>query len=761
MSRSTPTMLRTRGRREQRSARRASDPVWAGQADAVQVSAWSGHAVRDLRLHFVNTTGTATAVDRLRKAVRGVVAGAASAIRSLVGDDAGAQTAQPAIVSREDWGGAGCPPRAEPVLRRGEIRIHPSHGERERVRAGGLRRDGARYLPLPPQLEPLERRRLQLPGRPLRDDLRGPGGRHRRGCGGRAGAGIQQPVDRHREHRHVQHRRSDRGGAARDRTTPRLEAGGARRAGSRTRVGGVGGWLDEPLPGRVATLLRAHLRPPRRQRHRVPGQRPVRASSSGCAGWWTPARPAPPRRPRPAPRDATSPTARRPCSRSALASAGSPLAGKRVDVQLLGRLGWRTQHSVSTDATRDGPDAGADGLQPHPPRPLRRRRRPAAVQLAAGRDRGTTAGGGLGRRAIRGAWRADPGHRDRGTPQDARRADASSDRRRSGGLVLVSRRTVRAAIRAAAHDAEDTAAGPLPGAAVGSPRCAQPGGALAGRRPSGFARRDYVASARAPAPRLTAVQALPAEQHARRRTRMRRSRRSDQCSMYQRSSSIRSCHGSAARPVTCAQPVMPGSTARRPSWRGVYCSTCARTVGRGPTRLMLARQHVHEVRQLVQREAAQQRARARDARIPLVHRQPRPHPLRSAHHRAQLQQLEVARRRVPPGAGGRSGSRDSRGGSPRRPERAAVAASRSSAPRLQTSSTRFTARATRGRGSGGIGLSDALPLPGRGRAAAQQVPQAGRQRRCHQHVVAAQRRQPWAPDSAPASSASCAASVTM
>ena len=56
-------------------ARRASDPVWAGEADEVQVSAWAGHDVRDLRLHFVNTTGTATPLDRLRKSIRGVVAG--------------------------------------------------------------------------------------------------------------------------------------------------------------------------------------------------------------------------------------------------------------------------------------------------------------------------------------------------------------------------------------------------------------------------------------------------------------------------------------------------------------------------------------------------------------------------------------------------------------------------------------------------------------------------------------------------------------
>ena len=53
--------------------------------------------------------------------------------------------------------------------------------------------------------------------------------------------------------------------------------------------------------------------------------------------------------------------------------------------------------------------------------------------------------------------------------------------------------------------------------------------------------------------------------------------------MYQRSSSMRCAQGSDARPLTCAQPVMPGRTARRPRSRSVYCATCAGSVGRGPT----------------------------------------------------------------------------------------------------------------------------------------------------------------------------------
>ena len=122
---------------------------------------------------------------------------------------------------------------------------------------------------------------------------------------------------------------------------------------------------------------------------------------------------------------------------------------------------------------------------------------------------------------------------------------------------------------------------------------------------------------------------------------MRRSRRSDQCSMYQRSSSMRSCQGSAARPLTCAQPVMPGATASRPRWRGVYCDDL-RLHGRPRADdAHVALEHVDQVRQLVERPAPQQRADARDARVALVDRQARAHLLGAGHHRAQLQQVEL------------------------------------------------------------------------------------------------------------------------
>ena len=121
-------------------------------------------------------------------------------------------------------------------------------------------------------------------------------------------------------------------------------------------------------------------------------------------------------------------------------------------------------------------------------------------------------------------------------------------------------------------------------------------------------------------------------------------------------------HGSEARPWTCAQPVMPGATARRPRWRSVYWATCTWTRRARADDRHLAAQDVDEVRQLVDRGPPQDRADAGDARVALVHRQAGAHALGAVDHRAQLE-TSNARRRARPGAGGRSGARATRGGS--------------------------------------------------------------------------------------------------
>jgi N-acetylmuramoyl-L-alanine amidase len=99
-----------------------SDPVWAGEADRVQYAIAAAKPVGDVTLHFVNSTGTATTLDRLRSGLRRFVNSAVTSIGSLFGADARAQgTSQPAIVTRDQWGAKGCPPRATPTY--GEVKL--------------------------------------------------------------------------------------------------------------------------------------------------------------------------------------------------------------------------------------------------------------------------------------------------------------------------------------------------------------------------------------------------------------------------------------------------------------------------------------------------------------------------------------------------------------------------------------------------------------------------------------------------------------
>ena len=86
-------------------ARSTSSPVWVGEADWVQYR--MSRRVGGLRLHFVNTTGTATAKDRtltgLRRAAHAAVVRVAPAW--------GATASEPRIHSRAEWGAEQCPTR--------------------------------------------------------------------------------------------------------------------------------------------------------------------------------------------------------------------------------------------------------------------------------------------------------------------------------------------------------------------------------------------------------------------------------------------------------------------------------------------------------------------------------------------------------------------------------------------------------------------------------------------------------------------------
>lgn len=81
-----------------------SEPVWVGEADWVQYR--MAHRVPGLRLHFVNTTGTATAKDRLLTRLRSLAHTAVVQVAPAWG-----ATSKPRIHPRSDWGAGQCPTR--------------------------------------------------------------------------------------------------------------------------------------------------------------------------------------------------------------------------------------------------------------------------------------------------------------------------------------------------------------------------------------------------------------------------------------------------------------------------------------------------------------------------------------------------------------------------------------------------------------------------------------------------------------------------
>jgi hypothetical protein len=81
-----------------------SAPVWVGEADWVQYRI--SRRVPGLRLHFVNTTGTATAADRLLTRLRRAAHAAVARVAPAWG-----ATARPRIRPRADWGAEQCPTR--------------------------------------------------------------------------------------------------------------------------------------------------------------------------------------------------------------------------------------------------------------------------------------------------------------------------------------------------------------------------------------------------------------------------------------------------------------------------------------------------------------------------------------------------------------------------------------------------------------------------------------------------------------------------
>src|SRR5439155_4292226 len=102
------------------TAAHASDPLWTGGTDLVQYRL--SHRVAGLRLHFVNTTGTATEADRVRTALRRAANDGTAALAALLGTaPAHAVEPRPDIHRRSEWGGRQCRPRVRPY--RGHVRV--------------------------------------------------------------------------------------------------------------------------------------------------------------------------------------------------------------------------------------------------------------------------------------------------------------------------------------------------------------------------------------------------------------------------------------------------------------------------------------------------------------------------------------------------------------------------------------------------------------------------------------------------------------
>ena len=131
-----------------------AEPVWAGGADAYQLR-MDATRPRGLRAHFVNATGTATARDAADDRAAPPRARRARRARRRAGAraDAGAGSRARRRSSRaRQWGADQCGRRApRPTYGDGADRLRAPHGQRQRLRAAGQRRDRAVDLPLSPQ----------------------------------------------------------------------------------------------------------------------------------------------------------------------------------------------------------------------------------------------------------------------------------------------------------------------------------------------------------------------------------------------------------------------------------------------------------------------------------------------------------------------------------------------------------------------------------------------------------------------------------
>ena len=199
---------------------RASDPVWAGGCDELQLR--TSRPLRGaLRVHFVSVPPRPPVARR----ARGGQPQAAGRARPGRADDHPPRR----VGGRRRAAARGA------RLRRGADGLRPSHRHRQRLHARPVGLDGARDRQVPPRHQRLERHRLQLPRRPVRAGLRRARGRGRAGGHRRPRAGLQLAVHRRRGARHLHRRR--RSPKPRWRRSPSCSAGSSRCTACRARAG--------------------------------------------------------------------------------------------------------------------------------------------------------------------------------------------------------------------------------------------------------------------------------------------------------------------------------------------------------------------------------------------------------------------------------------------------------------------------------------------------------------------------------------------
>ena len=170
-----------------------------------------------------------------------------------------------------------------------QSRDRPSHSRRERLRRGSVGGDREGDPGLPRQGKRLERHRLQLPRRPVRQGLRGSRRRDRQERRRRARGGLQHRLRRSRGARRIRLARRGRRGARLACPPARLAA---RRGSRRPALDPLVRLERQPaLPLGPPRLPASGLRPPRHGLHRLSGHRALqpaerargqRSARSGC-----------------------------------------------------------------------------------------------------------------------------------------------------------------------------------------------------------------------------------------------------------------------------------------------------------------------------------------------------------------------------------------------------------------------------------------------------------------------------------------------